>query len=137
MRTMAFCTTRKLSELVLMYAKEALKASGHHEMCEMIMSYRGGYTPAQRRQIEKQLVRQVGPSHVQCLHGDGQVLTRADASHPNSDELRGVAATNALELGVDVGSMDATLHLGFQRSISSLWQQAGRAGRRNHKSLSI
>jgi DEAD/DEAH box helicase domain-containing protein len=74
------------------------------------MSYRGGYTPAQRRQIEKQLF---------------------------SDQLRGVAATNALELGVDVGSMDATLHLGFQRSISSLWQQAGRAGRRNGKSLSI
>ena len=59
MRTMAFCTTRKLSELVLLYAKEALKASGHHEMCELIMSYRGGYTPAQRRDIEKQLFRQV------------------------------------------------------------------------------
>lgn len=36
MRTMAFCTTRKLSELVLLYAKEALKASGHHEMCDMV-----------------------------------------------------------------------------------------------------
>ena len=53
------------------------------------------------------------------------------------DELRGVTATNALEPCVDVGSMDATLHLGFQRSISSLWQQTGRAGWHNHKSLSI
>ena len=64
-------------------------------------------------------------------------MLQADDPRTNSDQLRGVAATNALELGVDVGSMDATLHLGFQRSISSLWQQAGRAGRRNHKSLSI
>eukprot|EP00802_Teleaulax_amphioxeia_P006520 Tamp_06524.p1 GENE.Tamp_06524~~Tamp_06524.p1 ORF type:complete len:853 (+),score=200.48 Tamp_06524:163-2559(+) len=110
MRTIAFCTTRKLSELVLQYAQDALRASGHHSLCDLIMSYRGGYTPEQRRQIERRLF---------------------------SDQLRGVAATNALELGVDVGSMDATLHLGFQRSISSLWQQAGRAGRRNHKSLSI
>jgi hypothetical protein len=110
LRTLCFCTTRKLSELVLQYAIEALQDTGHHALCGLVTSYRGGYTPEQRRDIERKLFR---------------------------DELRGVTATNALELGVDVGSMDATLHLGFQRSISSLWQQAGRAGRRNHKSLSI
>jgi DEAD/DEAH box helicase domain-containing protein len=47
MRTIAFCTTRKLSELVLTYAQDALRASGHHNLCDMIMSYRGGYTPEQ------------------------------------------------------------------------------------------
>ncbi|EKX34656.1 hypothetical protein GUITHDRAFT_80398, partial [Guillardia theta CCMP2712] len=110
LRTIAFCTTRKLSELVLQYAQEALQAAGQQHLCETVMSYRGGYTPEQRREIEQLLF---------------------------SDRLRGVAATNALELGVDVGSMDATLHLGFQRSIASLWQQAGRAGRRRKTSLSI
>ncbi|CAI5989376.1 unnamed protein product [Closterium sp. NIES-65] len=51
--------------------------------------------------------------------------------------LRAVAATSALELGVDVGALDATLHLGFHGSTASLWQQAGRAGRREKASLSI
>eukprot|EP01018_Ginkgo_biloba_P017057 Gb_36557 [translate_table: standard] len=51
--------------------------------------------------------------------------------------LRGVAATNALELGVDVGNLDATLHLGFPGTVASLWQQAGRAGRREKASLSV
>lgn len=51
--------------------------------------------------------------------------------------LMGVAATNALELGIDVGSLDVTLHLGFPGSVSSLLQQAGRAGRREQPSASI
>ncbi|KAK3011917.1 hypothetical protein RJ639_013010 [Escallonia herrerae] len=51
--------------------------------------------------------------------------------------LRGVAATNALELGIDVGHIDVTLHLGFPGSIASLWQQAGRSGRREKPSLAI
>ncbi|KAM0844897.1 hypothetical protein ACQ4PT_056753 [Festuca glaucescens] len=52
-------------------------------------------------------------------------------------KLRGVAATNALELGIDVGHIDATLHLGFPGSVASLWQQAGRSGRRAKQSLAI
>lgn len=52
-------------------------------------------------------------------------------------KLCGVAATNALELGIDVGHIDATLHLGFPGSIASLWQQAGRSGRRAKQSLAI
>ncbi|KAJ1484244.1 P-loop containing nucleoside triphosphate hydrolase protein, partial [Baffinella frigidus] len=110
LRTIAFCTTRKLSELVLQYCQEALQASGHHHLVDTVMSYRGGYSSEQRRNVEARLF---------------------------GNDLRGAAATNALELGVDVGSIDATLHLGFQRSIASLFQQAGRAGRRQERSLSI
>ncbi|XP_043690756.1 ATP-dependent helicase hrq1-like isoform X2 [Telopea speciosissima] len=52
-------------------------------------------------------------------------------------KLRGVAATNALELGIDVGHIDATLHLGFPGSVASLWQQAGRSGRRERPALAV
>ncbi|MCH98789.1 putative ATP-dependent helicase HRQ1, partial [Trifolium medium] len=52
-------------------------------------------------------------------------------------KICGVAATNALELGIDVGEIDVTLHLGFPGSIASLWQQAGRGGRRDRPSLAI
>lgn len=48
-----------------------------------------------------------------------------------------MAATNALELGVDIGSLDVTLHLGFQGSVASLWQQSGRAGRRKQGAMSV
>ena len=56
MRTIAFCTTRKLSELVLTYAQDALRASGHHNLCDMIMSYRGGYTPEQVPEQERPII---------------------------------------------------------------------------------
>jgi ATP-dependent helicase YprA (DUF1998 family) len=52
-------------------------------------------------------------------------------------KLCGIAATNALELGIDVGHIDVTLHLGFPGSIASLWQQAGRSGRRQKPSLAV
>jgi hypothetical protein len=55
----------------------------------------------------------------------------------HSGALTALAATNALELGIDVGSLDLTLHLGFPGSVSSLWQQSGRAGRREQHSLSL
>ncbi|GBG90630.1 hypothetical protein CBR_g50975 [Chara braunii] len=109
LRCLAFCTTRKLCELVLVYASETLKETAPH-LADSIRSYRAGYTPEDRRAIEADLF---------------------------GGMLRGVAATNALELGVDVGSLDVTLHLGFPGTVASLWQQSGRAGRREQSSLAI
>jgi ATP-dependent helicase YprA (DUF1998 family) len=101
-RTIAFCKSRKLVELVLRYSKELLQASSQPHLASRVCSYRGGYTKNDRRAIEQSLF---------C--GD----------------LLGVVSTCALELGIDVGGLDATLHLGVPDSNSSLWQQAGRAGR--------
>lgn len=77
---------------------------------DAIMPYRGGYLPRQRRAIEQQLF-------------DGS--------------LRGVVATSALELGIDIGGLDAAIIVGYPGRLSSLWQRAGRAGRRQDDSLAI
>ncbi len=77
---------------------------------ERICSYRGGYLPGQRRKIEKEL-------------REGKILS--------------VVSTNALELGIDIGALDVSITLGYPGSISSVWQQFGRAGRRGDDSLSI
>ena len=110
LRVIAFCKTKKLCELVLRYARELLVDSGGAQFLPTLRAYRGGYTAGDRRATESALF-------------DGA--------------LRAVAATNALELGVDVGVLDATLHLGFPGSCSSLTQQAGRAGRRGRRALGI
>lgn len=109
LRTIAFCKTRKLSELVTAYVREILAVTAP-DLCTKVAVYRAGYSAAERREIEAALF---------------------------SGALLGVAATNALELGVDIGGLDATLHLGFPGSIASLWQQAGRAGRREQPSIGI
>jgi ATP-dependent helicase YprA (DUF1998 family) len=109
LRTIAFCKTRKLSELVIAYVREILTVTAP-EMQTKVAVYRAGYSATERRQIEAALF---------------------------SGALLGVAATNALELGIDIGGLDATLHLGFPGSISSLKQQAGRAGRFQQPSISI
>lgn len=109
LRCLAFCKTRKLCELVLVYTREILRSTAPH-LADKVASYRGGYEAGERRVIEKELF---------------------------SGSLLGVATTNALELGIDVGSLDVTLHLGFPGSVASLWQQAGRAGRREGHALSI
>ncbi|XP_024518116.1 uncharacterized protein LOC9638071 [Selaginella moellendorffii] len=109
LRCITFCKTRKLCELVLAYTHGVLKETAP-DLVHTIQAYRAGYTPEERRRIEKDLF---------------------------GGKLRGVAATSALELGIDVGSLDATLHLGFPGTVASLWQQAGRAGRREKTSLSI
>lgn len=108
-RCITFCKTRKLSELVLCYTREILQETAP-DLVDSICVYRGGYTPQDRRRIEADLFE---------------------------GKLRGVAATNALELGIDVGYIDATLHLGFPGSVASLRQQAGRSGRRSTPSLAI
>lgn len=110
-RTIAFARARKSAELLLAYSRDALEATqSHGELAGRIASYRAGYTPTQRRAIERKLF-------------DGELL--------------GVTATNALELGVDIGGMDAVVMAGYPGTISSAWQQAGRAGRRHGDSLAV
>ncbi|KAJ8772204.1 hypothetical protein K2173_027381 [Erythroxylum novogranatense] len=109
LRCIAFCRSRKLTEIVLSYTREILQETAPN-FADSIAAYRAGYIAEDRRKIEKDFF---------------------------SGRLCGIAATNALELGIDVGHIDATLHLGFPGSISSLWQQAGRSGRREKASLAV
>lgn len=106
-RTIAFTRSRKTAELLLTYARRVLEGK---PAAKKIMSYRAGYTPEQRREIEGQLFR---------------------------GELTGVTATNALELGVDIGGVDAVVMTGYPGTVASTWQQAGRAGRRQGESLAV
>jgi DEAD/DEAH box helicase domain-containing protein len=102
LRTLAFGKSRKAAELVHRFTVDRL---GDRELAARLSPYRAGYTPAQRREIERRLVE---------------------------GELLGVAATDALELGIDVGLLDAVLSVGFPGTVASLRQQWGRAGRRDH-----
>jgi len=112
-KTIAFCKVRKVCEIVLERAQEMLRKSKwkrDRECIGRMKSYRAGYQLEQRRRIEKELF---------------------------GGRLSGVVATSALELGIDVGSLDASLHLGFPGSVSSFFQQAGRCGRGKADSLTI
>ncbi|KAF1797843.1 P-loop containing nucleoside triphosphate hydrolase protein [Mucor lusitanicus] len=109
-RTIAFCKVRKSCELLMKQLRENLQRKQRKDIMNKVMSYRGGYTAENRRKIESQMF---------------------------SGELLGIIATNALELGVDIGSLDAVLMIGVPWSISALWQQSGRSGRRNADSLSL
>ncbi|KAF1321881.1 putative atp-dependent RNA helicase, partial [Globisporangium splendens] len=103
--TILFCRGRKLSELVLMSVHSILREDKRNRhLLKRVSSYRGGYTLDDRRSIERRLF---------------------------SGEILGVVATNALELGIDIGELDCTMHLGLPTSTASLWQQAGRAGRKH------
>ena len=108
-RNITFTKARKVAELILRYARGILKER-EPDLVPLIKSYRAGYLPEERRQIERELF---------------------------SGQLLGVAATSALELGVDVGSLDATVLVGYPGTIASTWQQAGRAGRGVRESLSV
>jgi DEAD/DEAH box helicase domain-containing protein len=102
-RCIAFCKTRGLVEWVYERAMRALKSDPMTApLVAKIESYRGGYSRLERRQIEEKLFQ---------------------------NQLLGVVGTSALELGVDIGGVDLTLHCGFPSSHASLLQQAGRAGR--------
>jgi len=102
MRNITFTKARVIAELILKYARASLKRT-NPELMGQVASYRAGYLAEHRREVE------------QALFQGG---------------LLGVTATNALELGVDVGGLDATVSVGYPGSVASLWQQVGRAGRR-------
>ncbi|KAF2733323.1 P-loop containing nucleoside triphosphate hydrolase protein [Polyplosphaeria fusca] len=109
-RVIAFCRIRKQCEVLFAAIKTELTGLEKTEAINRVMSYRGGYTPQDRRQIEKEMF-------------DGKLV--------------GIVATNALELGIDIGSLDAVVTCGFPYTIANLRQQSGRAGRRNKDSLSV
>ncbi|AIE85344.1 DEAD/DEAH box helicase-like protein [Fimbriimonas ginsengisoli Gsoil 348] len=109
LRTLAFSRARVSAELVLRYTRKRVQEGGHVAPGS-IESYRAGYTAKERRQIEQSLFR-----------GD----------------LLGLSATNAMELGVDVGGLDAVVMNGYPGTASSFWQQAGRAGRGARDGLAV
>ena len=108
-RTLAFARTRRVAELIYMYSRESFNIT-LPELSQRISPYRAGYLADDRRRIERGLI-------------DGDLL--------------GVCATNALELGVDIGDLDATILTGYPGTIASAWQQAGRSGRRGDGSLTV
>ena len=108
-RTLAFVRSRRGAEAVAMTARDTL-AEVDPELVDRVAAYRAGYLPEERRALEASL---------------------------RSGELLGVAATNALELGVDVTGLDAVLLCGWPGTRSSLFQQAGRAGRSGGDALAV
>ncbi|KAH6856775.1 hypothetical protein B0I37DRAFT_412680 [Chaetomium sp. MPI-CAGE-AT-0009] len=109
-RVIAFCRLREQCEKLVSAVKQELVTLGRSEVVARVMGYRGGYTAQDRRQIESEMF-------------EGKLL--------------GIVATTALELGVDIGTLDCVLTWGFPYTIANLRQQSGRAGRRNKDSLSI
>ncbi|EKN69560.1 ATP-dependent RNA helicase yprA [Neobacillus bataviensis LMG 21833] len=106
-QTIIFARSRVRVEIILTYLQELVK---NQLGAKSIMGYRGGYLPTERRKIEKGL---------------------------RSGDIYGVVSTNALELGVDIGQLQVCIMTGYPGTISSAWQQAGRAGRRHGEALVI
>jgi len=107
-QTLVFATSRVNVEVLLSYLKNAIDKDPTQPA--RIRGYRGGYLPNTRREIERQL---------------------------RSREILGVVSTNALELGIDIGSLEACVLAGYPGSVASTWQQIGRAGRRNGHSVAV
>lgn len=108
-QTITFVRARVVAELIYRFTQERLQKISP-SLANSIKPYRGGYLPEERREIEKRLF---------------------------SGELLGVTSTNALELGIDIGSLDAAILTGYPGTVASTWQQAGRAGRGRDESLVI
>ncbi|MEU7157388.1 DEAD/DEAH box helicase [Streptomyces chrestomyceticus] len=108
-RTVAFVRSRRGAELIALIAQERLGAVAR-ALAQRVAAYRGGYLPEERRALER------------ALH---------------TGDLLGLAATTALELGVDVSGLDAVLIAGYPGTRASLWQQAGRAGRAGQGALAV
>jgi DEAD/DEAH box helicase domain-containing protein len=108
LQTLVFANNRLATEILVTYLKDAIERGPLPS--DAVRGYRGGYLPRERREIERKL-------------RDG--------------EIRAVVATNALELGIDIGSLDAVVMAGYPGTIASTWQRAGRAGRRQSASAAL
>ncbi len=109
-RTLTFVRSRRGAEITALACAEDLAAAGRPYDAARIASYRAGYTPEARRELEQRL---------------------------DNGDLLGLAATSALELGIDVGGLDAVVTCGFPGTVASFRQQAGRAGRRGQGCLVV
>lgn len=107
-QSIVFARSRLRVEILTTYLKEAVRRMGKDH--NLVRGYRGGYLPTERRAIERGL---------------------------RSGEIMAVVSTNALELGIDIGSLDVSIMTGYSGSVASTWQQAGRAGRRSGVSLVV
>jgi DEAD/DEAH box helicase domain-containing protein len=108
LQTIVFANSRLHTELILKYLRETNPSLPGRPAT--IYGYRGGYLPNERRQIERGL---------------------------REGQIRGVVSTSALELGIDIGSLDATVMAGYPGTIAATWQRAGRAGRRVGSSCAV
>jgi len=108
LQTMVFANTRLHTEIILTYLQQANPQQPGQP--ETIRGYRGGYLPNQRREIERGL---------------------------REGRIRGVVTTSAMELGIDVGSLDTVVMTGYPGTIAATWQRAGRAGRRGASSCAV
>jgi DEAD/DEAH box helicase domain-containing protein len=108
LQTLCFTASRRMAELIALWSKEATKAGS--ALSGQIAAYRAGYLPQERRGIEDALKRGL---------------------------LTGVTSTNALEVGIDIGSLDCVIISGYPGTVLATWQQAGRSGRRNRDALAV
>jgi DEAD/DEAH box helicase domain-containing protein len=108
LQTLVFANNRLATEILVTYLKDACDKGPIPS--DSVRGYRGGYLPRERREIERKL---------------------------REGEIRAVVATNALELGIDIGSLDAVVMAGYPGTIASSWQRAGRAGRRQGTSAAV
>ena len=98
LRTIVYTQSRKMTELIYIWTRERLGV-----LSDKLTSYRAGFLPEERREIEVRLT---------------------------SGELLGVVSTSALELGIDIGSLDICILVGYPGTIMATWQRGGRVGRR-------
>jgi DEAD/DEAH box helicase domain-containing protein len=108
LQLIVFAQSRLATEILTTYLKDA--SQGPPGAPELVRGYRGGYLPQRRREIERGL---------------------------RAGEVRAVVATNALELGIDIGALDVCVMAGYPGTIASTWQRAGRAGRRAGRSAAV